>query len=91
MSDKTLGESMRAARQERDVTVTQLADELRTKHATLSMIEAGEEMPEKELAGRIKGWINSGRGAKSKAPRGPYHKTYGDGDVVRQKRSTIER
>lgn len=85
-----LGASMRKAREERGMTVQQLAQEMRTQHAMISMIETGEENPSKELAGRLRGWLESGRGPRSKAPRGPYRKDYADGEVQYKKRTTIE-
>ena len=84
-----LGTELREARNERGLSTTQLGEELRMNRAMLSMIESGEEIPSKETAGRIRGWIDSGRGVRSKAPRGPISKTYGEEGVQRQKRSTI--
>jgi transcriptional regulator with XRE-family HTH domain len=84
-------DAMQAARAERGVSVKQLAGELRTQHALISMIENGEELPERELAGRIRAWLSSGKGVRAKSPSGPHRKTYSEDTVQRQKRSTIDR
>jgi len=70
-----LRQRMAKARLERGVTQAQLAERLHVKQAMISMIEAGEADYSQELAGRIRGWIDSGAGAPKKSPRGPYHKT----------------
>lgn len=67
-----LAKRMESARKERGVTQGQLADRLHIKQAMVSMIESGEAEYGEELAGRIRGWIDSGAGALKKAARGPY-------------------
>ena len=90
--DKTepgMGTKVASARRERGMTQEQLAGELRIKQASLSMIESGELDIGKDLKGRIEGWLESGKGARSKAARGPYRKTYSDGEVQYKRRSTL--
>lgn len=53
------------------MTQAQLADVLGVKQAMVSMIEKGEEDPSDDLLKRIRSWIDSGRGVRMKAPRGP--------------------
>lgn len=67
-----LAKKMEAARKERGVTQGQLAERLHVKQAMISMIEGGEAEYGEELAGRIRGWIESGAGAPKKSARGPY-------------------
>lgn len=73
----TLGERLRRARLERDVTEAQLAARLGIRQSALSMLESGEMEPGDDLASRAKAWISSGSGAggpSNKAARGPYRK-----------------
>lgn len=77
-----LASRMNKTRVERKMTQQQLADRLHVKQAMVSMIEAGESVPGDELSTRIKAWIASGAGPRSKSARGPY---------ATKKRSTIPR
>jgi ribosome-binding protein aMBF1 (putative translation factor) len=84
------GQRIAAARKDRNMTQGQLANELRIKQATLSMIESGELEPSDDMRRSIKAWIDSGKGPREKAPRGPYRThSHDEGAVVRQKRKTI--
>ena len=67
-----LAGAMKKARLERGVTGTQLAERLHIKQAMVSMIESGEAEYSEELAGRIRGWIDSGAGPLTPPKRGPY-------------------
>jgi transcriptional regulator with XRE-family HTH domain len=67
-----LAVAMEKARKERGVTQGQLAERLHIRQAMVSMIEGGEADYGDELAGRIRGWIESGSGASKKPARGPY-------------------
>ena len=68
----SLAKKMTEARKERGVTQNQLAERLHVKQAMVSMIETGEAEYSEELAGRIRGWIDSGAGPLAKPARGPY-------------------
>lgn len=80
-----LGDRMRAARDERGMTTKDLGEELRMQRALVSMIESGEEIPDKDAKRRIDAWLSSSKPPKHRAPR----TTYEEGGAVRQKRSTI--
>jgi hypothetical protein len=62
---------MTKARLDRDVTQAQLAERLGVRQSVVSMLESGEMSLPGDLGDRIKAWIDSGAGAKRKAPRGP--------------------
>lgn len=70
-----LVERMATARKDRGMTQKQLADHLKVKQATVSMLETGElsvdEIGE-GLTKLIKDWIDSGAGPRKKPARGPY-------------------
>ena len=74
---------MAQVRMDRKMTQAQLAERLGVKQAMVSMMEEGSEDPGPDLAARIKAWIDSGAGAKTKAPRGPR------GNYQTKKRTTI--
>ena len=67
-----LAAAMEKARKDRGVTQGQLAERLHVKQAMVSMIESGEAEYSEELAGRIRGWIDSGAGPLTPPKRGPY-------------------
>jgi DNA-binding XRE family transcriptional regulator len=54
------------------MTQGQLAEYLRVRQATVSMLESDELEPSDGLAEMIERWLASGAGPRKKSERGPY-------------------
>ncbi len=68
----SLGSQIEKARTERGMTQKQLAEYLRVKQATVSMIEEGSLEPGEGLEKLLRTWLASGAGPRKKPARGPY-------------------
>jgi transcriptional regulator with XRE-family HTH domain len=69
-----LARRLRKARLDRNITQPQLAAMLGCSQEMLSRIEAGDREPGLGLLPKIQKWLASGKGAPTKAPKGPYRK-----------------